>query len=105
MTMEIDVRAAYESYLQIYETEKFEILYDEDERPMMIRERKNTPPPLNWMEWLMAEMEIGIEHEAYEYCAVLRDELKALENETESPKTKRNANRKPRKNKGVDSAG
>jgi len=72
---------------------------------MMIRERKNTPPPLNWMEWLMAEMEIGIEHEAYEYCAVLRDELKVLENETDSPKTKRNANRKSRKNKGVDSAG
>ena len=105
LNMEIDVRAAYESYLQIYETEKFEILYDVDERPMMIRERKNMPPALTWMEWLMAEMEIGIENEAYEYCAVLRDELKAIENETDSPKTKKNANRKPRKNKGVDSAG
>ena len=98
-----DARAAYESYLQIYETERFEILYDVDERPMMIRERKNTPPPLTWMEWLFAEMDIAIEEEAYEYAAVLRDELKALENETDSPKTKQNANRKPRKNKGMDS--
>ena len=103
--MKIDVRAAYESYLQIYETEKFEILYDVDERPMMIRERKNTPPPLTWMEWLISEMEIGIEQEAYEYCAVLRDELKLLQNETDSPKTKTNANRKPRKNKRMDSTG
>ena len=103
--MEIDIKAAYESYLQMYETEKFEVLYDEDERPMMIRERKNVPPPMNWMEWMLAEMEIAIEYEDYEYCAVIRDELKALQNETASPKTKNNANRKSRKNKGVDSAG
>jgi len=101
----IDVKAAYESYVQIYETERFEILYDVDERPMMIRERKSFPPPLSWMEWLMAEMEIGIEEEAYEYCAALRDELNVLENETTLPKKdKKNENRKPRKNKGMDSA-
>jgi hypothetical protein len=82
--MEIDIKAAYQSYLQIYESEKFEVLYDEDERPMMIREKKSMPPPLDWNEWLIAEMEIGIENEAYEYCAVVRDELKVIENETEN---------------------
>ncbi len=102
--MEIDIKAAYQSYLQIYESEKFEVLYDVDERPMMIRERKSFPPPLTWMEWLIAEMEIGIENEAYEYCAVIRDELNSLQNETDSPKTKKNENKKPRKNKGMDSA-
>jgi hypothetical protein len=101
--MEIDIKAAYQSYLQIYESEKFEVLYDVDERPMMIRERKLFPPPLTWMEWLIAEMEIGIENEAYEYCAVIRDELNSLQNETDSPKTKKNENKKPRKNKGMDS--
>ena len=82
--MEIDIKAAYQSYLQIYESEKFEVLYDEDERPMMIREKKSMPPPLDWNEWLIAEMEIGIENEAYEYCVVIRDELKLIENETEN---------------------
>ena len=82
--MEIDIKAAYESYLQIYESEKFEVLYDEDERPMMIREKKPMPPALTWMEWLIDEMETGIENEAYEYCAVIRDELKLIENETDN---------------------
>ena len=102
--MEIDIKAAYQTYLQVYESEKFEVLYDVDERPMMIRERKSFPPALTWMEWLIAEMEIGIENEAYEYCAVIRDELNALQNETDSPKTKKNENKKPRKNKGMDSS-
>ena len=83
--MEIDIKAAYQTYLQVYESEKFEVLYDEDERPMMIRERKSMAPALTWMEWLIAEMEIGIENEAYEYCAVIRDELKLIENETDHP--------------------
>jgi len=81
--MEIDIKAAYQSYLQIYESEKFEVLYDEDERPMMIREKKSMAAALTWFEWLIAEMEIGIENEAYEYCAVIRDELKLIENETD----------------------
>ncbi len=83
--MEIDIKAAYQTYLQVYENEKFEVLYDEDERPMMIRERKSMAPALTWFEWLIAEMEIGIENEAYEYCAVIRDELKLIENETDHP--------------------
>jgi protein-arginine kinase activator protein McsA len=84
--MEIDIKAAYQSYLQIYESEKFEVLYDEDERPMMIREKKSMAAALTWFEWLIAEMEIGIENEAYEYCAVIRDELKLIENETDDKK-------------------
>lgn len=102
--MEIDIKAAYQSYLQVYESEKFEVLYDEDERPMMIREKKSMAPALTWMEWLIAEMEIGIENEAYEYCAVIRDELNSLQNETDSPKIKKNENNKHRKNKGMDSS-
>jgi protein-arginine kinase activator protein McsA len=81
--MEIDIKEAYQSYLQIYESEKFEVLYDEDERPMMIREKKSMAAALTWFEWLIAEMEIGIENEAYEYCAVIRDELKLIDNETD----------------------
>jgi len=81
--MKIDIKGAYQSYLQIYESEKFEVLYDEDERPMMIREKKSMAAALTWFEWLIAEMEIGIENEAYEYCAVIRDELKLIENETD----------------------
>lgn len=82
--MEIDIKAAYQSYLEIYKSERFEVLYDEDERPMMIREKKSMAPPLDWNEWLIAEMEIGIENEAYEYCAVIRDELNLIENETDN---------------------
>jgi len=81
--MEIDIKGAYQSYLQIYESEKFEVLYDEDERPMMIREKKSMAAALTWFEWLITEMEIGIENETYEYCAVIRDELKLIDNETD----------------------
>ena len=81
--MEIDIKGAYQSYLQIYESEKFEVLYDEDERPMMIREKKSMAAALTWFEWLIAEMETRIENEEYEYCAVIRDELKLIENETD----------------------
>jgi len=81
--MEIDIKAEYQSYLQIYESEKFEVLYDEDERPMMIREKKSMAAALTWFEWLITEMETRIENEEYEYCAVIRDELKLIENETD----------------------
>ena len=99
-----DARAAYESYVQIWNESKVEVLYDVDERPMTIR-TKDIGDPLTWMEWLIAEMEIGIENEAYEYCAVIRDELNVLENETTLPKKdKNNENNKHRKNKGMDNA-
>ena len=75
-----DARAAYESYVQIWNESKIEVLYDVDERPMFIR-TKNIGDPLSWSEWLPGEMEIAIEEEAYEYAAILRDELKLLNDE------------------------
>lgn len=88
-----DARAAYESYVKIWNESKVEVLYDVDERPMTIR-TKDIGDPLNWSEWLPGEMEIAIYEEEYEYAAILRDEIKALQNE----------NRKHRKNKRVDTA-
>ena len=75
-----DARAAYESYVQIWNESKVEVLYDVDERPMMIR-TKDIGDPLSWSEWLPGEMEIAIEEEAYESAAILRDELKLLNDE------------------------
>ena len=88
-----DARAAYESYVQIWNESKVEVLYDVDERPMMIK-TKDIGDPLSWSDWLSGEMEIAIEEEEYEYAAILRDEIKALQNE----------NTKHRKNKRVDNA-
>lgn len=89
-----DARAAYGLYVQIWNESKVEVLYDVDERPIAIR-TKYIGDPLSWSEWLPGEMEIAIEEEAYEYAAILRDEIKALQNE----------NRKHRKNKRVDTTG
>ena len=88
-----DARAAYEAYVQLWNESKIEVLYDVDERPMTIR-TKDIGDPLSWSDWLPGEMEIAIEEEAYEYAAILRDEIKALQNE----------NNKHRKNKRVDNA-
>ena len=89
-----DAKASYEAYKQIWEESKVEVLYDVDERPMMIR-TKDIGDPLTWAEWLPGEMEIAIEAEEYEYCAQLRDEILKLKN---------NENKKPRKNKRMDTA-
>lgn len=89
-----DAKASYEAYKQIWEESKIEVLYDVDERPMMIR-TKDIGDPLTWEKWLPGEMEWAIEAEEYEYCAQLRDEILKLT---------KNENSKPRKNKSVDSA-
>ena len=89
-----NAKKAYRAYKQIWEESKIEVLYDVDERPMMIR-TKDIGDPLTWAEWLPGEMEAAIEAEEYEYCAQLRDEMLKLT---------KNENTKPRKNKSVDSA-
>jgi len=89
-----NAKKAYRAYKQIWEESKIEVLYDVDERPMMIRTR-DIGDPLTWDEWLPGEMEKAIEAEEYEYCAQLRDEMLKLT---------KNENSKPRKNKSVDSA-
>ena len=91
--MERSAKAAYESYVQIWNESKVEVLYDEDERPMMIR-TKDIGDPLSWDDWLVGEMELAIDEEEYMYAAQIRDELKLLENE----------NRKHRKTTRMDSA-
>jgi hypothetical protein len=78
--MERSAKAAYESYVQIWNESKVEVLYDEDERPMMIR-TKDIGDPLSWDDWLVGEMELAIDEEEYMYAAQIRDELKLLENE------------------------
>jgi hypothetical protein len=93
LTMERSAKAAYESYVQIWNESKVEVLYDEDERPMMIR-TKDIGDPLSWDDWLVGEMELAIDEEEYMYAAQIRDELKLLENE----------NRKHRKTKRMDAA-
>jgi hypothetical protein len=67
----------YEVYKQMWEESKVEVLYDVDERPMMIR-TKDIAPVLSWTEWLPGEMKDAIEREDYMYAAELRDEIKLL---------------------------
>ena len=81
--MERSAKAAYESYVQIWNESKVEVLYDEDERPMMIR-TKDIGDPLSWDDWLVGEMELAIDEEEYMYAAQIRDEIKLLDDETDN---------------------
>jgi protein-arginine kinase activator protein McsA len=78
--MQPDARAAYESYKQICEESQTEVLYDVDERPMMIRRKGDYVKPLSWGEWLHEEMAIAVYEEDYMYAAQLRDEIAKLNN-------------------------
>ena len=75
--MEANPKAAYESYIQIFEESRTEILYDVDERPMMIRQ-KDIGSPLSWIDWLDKEMKLAIREEEYLYAAKLRDEISLI---------------------------
>lgn len=72
-------RASYDCYRQEWEESKVEVLYDEDERPMMIR-MKDIGEPLSWNRWLPVELEWAIENEEYLYAAELRDEILKTKN-------------------------
>lgn len=79
-------RASYDCYKQEWEESKIEILYDEDERPMMIR-TKDIGEPLSWDKWLPVELEWAIEQEEYLYAAELRDEIIKNKNYKNESKT------------------
>jgi hypothetical protein len=72
-------KVAYDVYVQVWEESRTEVLYDEDERPMMIR-TVEIGDPLSWNEWLPTEMEWAIEQEEYLYAAELRDEIVKTKN-------------------------
>lgn len=72
-------RASYDCYKQEWEEARMEILYDEDERPVMFRV-KDIGEPLTWNKWLPVELEWAIENEEYLYAAELRDEILKTKN-------------------------
>ena len=77
-------KASYECYKQEWEESRIEVLYDEDEHPMMIR-TKDIGEPLSWDKWLPVELEWAIEQEEYLYAAELRDELLKIKTNTNEP--------------------
>ena len=68
----IQARIEYDVYLQDFEERSTEVLYDVDERPMMVRYR-DVGIPLCYREWLPGELLRAIEREDYMYAAELRD--------------------------------
>ena len=67
-------RVEYDLYRQEFEQSRTEVLYDEQERPMMIRQRE-IGEPLSYRQWLPTQLPWAIEVEDYMYAAEIRDLL------------------------------